>query len=59
MSSYATEILARQRMRELLEEADRERSATAVATGRTRGRRWHATVNLGFTRRIFRVAEAS
>ena len=59
MSSYATEILARQRMRELLEEADRERLATAVATGRRRGRRWHAMVNLAFTRRIFRVAEAS
>ena len=59
MSSYATEILARQRMHELLEEADRERMTTAVATGRRRGQRWHATVNLAFTRRLFRVAEAS
>ena len=58
MSSYATEIMARQRIHALLEEADRERLAT-VATGRRSDRRWHATLNLAITRRISPVAEAS
>jgi hypothetical protein len=59
MSSYAMEILARQRMNERLREADRDRLARAVATRRRSGRPWHTRLSLAVAGWWFPVAEAS
>jgi len=59
MTGYAMEILAKQRMRELLEEADRERLATAVAIRPNGGRPWHIRLWLAVARRRIQVAVAS
>jgi hypothetical protein len=57
MTSYAMEILAKQRMQERQREADRDRLARAVAKGG--GRPWHARLALALARRRLPVAEAS
>jgi hypothetical protein len=62
---YATELVAREWMRERLREAERERLARLAApqrqrdTARKRGLPWHARLTLAIGRRLGRVAEAS
>jgi hypothetical protein len=58
MTGYAMEILARQRTEERLREADRDRLAKVAATGRGRGRPWHAKLTHAIVRRQALMAEA-
>ncbi len=59
MTSYAMELLARERIKERLQEAERERLARMVAATPKRGRPWRARMTLTLVRRLARVAEAS
>jgi len=59
MTNYGMELLVRERIRERMQEAERERLVRAVAPGSRRGRPWRARVALAVARRLTRVAEAS
>jgi hypothetical protein len=59
MTGYAMEFLVKERVQERLREADRNRSARAIATVSKRGLPWHARLTLAVARLRSPVAEAS
>lgn len=58
MTSYMTELIVRERIRERLVEAESERLAR-LARRPGRGRSWHPALTLAAVRRLMRVAAAS